>query len=187
MAYSTITKKPCKCGCGKMPSMGYNGYRFSCAPQEVIDKVGTKRDVARKNRNNRLALGRKLTTVQNVVSGAEMQRWFENRRKELTGRCANCGNKSCKDSDEFYRFSICHILPKAYFPSVKTHESNWIELCFWGEKSCHTNLDNRMLDLINMSCWETIVQRFVAMYPYIAENEKKRIPQVLLQYLEVER
>lgn len=184
--YSSIQKKMCKCGCGKMPSLGYGGFRFSCAPQEILDKVGSKKEVARKNKNNRLALGRKLQTVQNVVSGAEMNRWFENRRKEMTGVCANCRNKSCKDSDEFYKFSICHILPKAYFGSIKTHEKNWLELCFWGEKSCHSNLDNRMIDLINMACWDEIVTKFVAMYPEIAENEKKRIPQVLLNYIQTE-
>lgn len=187
MAYSTITKKKCKCGCDKWPTLGYNGYFSSHAPQEIKDKVGSKRDVARKNHNNKLALGRKLHEVQNVVSGAELNRWFENRRAEMVGYCDNCGMPSCKDNDEFYRCSIAHLLPKVYFPSVKTHPSNWLELCFWGEKSCHTNMDNKMIDLIDMHCWETIVQRFVAMYPSIADNEKRRIPQVLLNYIEVEK
>lgn len=48
-------------------------------------------------------------------------------------------------------------------------------------------MDNKMIDLIDMHCWETIVQRFVAMYPSIADNEKRRIPQVLLNYIEVEK
>jgi len=187
MSYSSIIRKPCKCGCGKMPTLGYNGYTYRCAPEEVIEKVGNKKKVAERNKNKRLALGRELQKAQNAVSGAELNRWFENRRKEMVGYCDNCGMPSCKDSDEFYRFSIAHILPKAYFPSIKTNESNWIELCFWGEKSCHTNMDNQMIDLINMSCWDTIVIRFVNMYPSIAENEKKRIPRILLQYFDTEK
>ena len=187
MSYSTITKKKCKCGCDKWPSIGYNGYFSAHAPEDIKEKVGTKAKVAARNKANRNALSRKLHEVQNQVSGAELNRWFENRRKEMTGYCDNCGMPSCKDSDEFFKFSIAHILPKAYFGSVKTHEKNWLELCFWGEKSCHTNMDNKFLDLIDMSCWETIIQRFVAMYPEIAENEKKRIPKVLLQYIEVEK
>ncbi len=185
--YSSITKKKCKCGCNRYPSLGYAGYSYSCAPQWLKDKVGSKLKVAARNKANKNALGRKLHEAQNVVSGAELNRWFENRRKEMSGYCANCGMPSCKNDDKYYRFSIAHLMAKAYFPSVKTHESNWIELCFWGEKSCHSNLDNGMIDLINMSCWDTIVQRFVAMYPHIAENEKKRIPKVLLQYIETEK
>jgi hypothetical protein len=185
--YSSITKNKCKCGCGRWPSLGYNGYFYSHAPQEIIDKVGTKKQVAQKNKNKKAALSRKLHEAQNVVSGAELNRWFDDRRKEMTGVCANCGAKSCKESDDFFRFSIAHILPKAYFPSVKTHESNWIELCFWGSGSCHSQMDNKMLDLIDMACFDTIITRFVEMYPSVAEKEKRRIPPVLMQYIEVEK
>ena len=52
--YSTIKKKKCKCGeCDKFPTLGYNGYFSAHAPQEIKDKVGTKREVAQRNRNAR--------------------------------------------------------------------------------------------------------------------------------------
>lgn len=119
-------------------------------------------------------------------SDGMMDRFFEEARKRMTGKCWNCGAKSCKDDDKWYRASIAHILPKAYVPSVATHEKNWIELCFWGENSCHTQMDNKMLDMTDMNCWDTIVERFQAMYPYIAKEERKRIPQILLNYIEVD-
>jgi len=169
------------------PTIGYKGYARAHAPQEVLDEVGSKQKVAARKKANLSTLSRKVHIEQNKVSGAELNRWFENRRKEMTGVCVNCGNKSCKDNDDYYRFSIAHILQKAYFPSIKTHESNWLELCFWGEKSCHSQMDNGMIDLINMACWDEIVMKFVAMYPSISENEKRRIPQVLLNYLSVEK
>lgn len=53
MAYSTIKRKTCKCGCGKPTSLGYNGFRFSCAPAEIKERVGTKKDVAKRNKNAR--------------------------------------------------------------------------------------------------------------------------------------
>jgi hypothetical protein len=111
--------------------------------------------------------------------------WFEDRRKELTGRCHHCGGKSCKEDNKYYRFSICHILPKAYFDSVKTHPLNFIELCFW-DKNCHGNMDNKVLDLTDMNCWDEIVERFVAMYPFIAKEERKRIPEVLMNYIQTD-
>lgn len=51
--YSSIKRKTCKCGCGKNPTLGYGGYKYSCAPQEIKDKVGSKRDVAKRNKNAR--------------------------------------------------------------------------------------------------------------------------------------
>lgn len=113
-------------------------------------------------------------------------KWFEERRTEMKGVCANCGKPTCKNDDEKFHFSIAHLLPKNFFDSVKTNPNNWIELCFWGEKSCHTNFDQKMLDLIDMNCFSTIVDRFVAMYPMIDKNERRRIPNVLMQYIEVE-
>lgn len=122
---------------------------------------------------------------------ASLQRWFKDRRKEMTGRCANCGGMTLRNlndgkddefNDKYYKHFAAHILQKAYFPSVATHPSNWIELCFFGN-SCHTNMDNHILDLTDMSCWDTIVKRFQEMYPSIAPKERRRIPKVLLEYI----
>lgn len=121
----------------------------------------------------------------NPGKGAELTRWFEDRRKEMTGRCRHCGNISCKQNDEYYKFSIAHILPKRIFHSVATHPLNWIELCFW-ENSCHTNFDNNTLDLIDLNCFDLIIERFVAMYPSIDPKERKYIPEALLQYLNID-
>jgi|SRR5580693_4469369 hypothetical protein len=124
---------------------------------------------------------------KNLVSGgADLKRWFEDRRKELTGICAHCGGRSCKDSDQYWKFSIAHILPKAIFKSVATYPLNFIELCFFNN-SCHTNFDNKTLDIMDLNCFDTVIQRFVAMYPSIDPKERRYIPDVLLQYVEVEK
>jgi len=112
--------------------------------------------------------------------------WFAERRKEMTGRCWHCNNKTMKDNDEKYHFSIAHILPKAYFPSIATHPFNFIELCSYGN-NCHGNMDNKTLDIIDMNCWAEIVQRVAIMYPLIAKEERRRIPQILLDYIETEK
>jgi hypothetical protein len=100
--------------------------------------------------------------------------WFKERRKEMTGRCADCGSKSCKDNDAYYRYSIAHIFPKSYFPSVATHPLNWIELCFWYE-SCHTNMDNIGLSYaVKMKCWPEMVRRFRQFEHLLTDKEKGR-------------
>lgn len=40
MAYSSIIQKPCKCGCGKMPTTSFRGYNMDCRPdiKEEIKK-----------------------------------------------------------------------------------------------------------------------------------------------------
>lgn len=130
---------------------------------------------------------RQLISNPNVRTsgGAELNRWFEERRKEMTGKCWHCGDKSQKYADN-YKCSVAHILPKAYFKSVATHPTNFIELCFYGQ-SHHTNFDNQMLDITELNCFDEVVKRFVAMYPSISAEEKRRIPNVLLQYIEVEK
>ncbi len=112
--------------------------------------------------------------------------WFMDRRKEMTGRCSNCGKQSCKIDEKYYKHSIAHILPKAYFKSVATHPDNFIELCFWGDNSCHTNMDNHTLDLIDMNCFAEIVDKVVKMYPHIATEERRRIPPVLMEYIKTD-
>lgn len=119
-----------------------------------------------------------------VAGDSDLKRWFEERRKELTGRCAHCGGRSCKDSDQYWKFSVAHILPKIIFKSVATHPLNYIELCFFNN-SCHTNFDNKTLDIMDLNCFDLVIQRFVAIYPIIATKERRYIPDVLLQYVEV--
>ena len=48
-----IKRKKCKCGCTRYPTLGYAGFSYSCAPQEIKDKVGSKKKVAQKNKNAR--------------------------------------------------------------------------------------------------------------------------------------
>lgn len=117
------------------------------------------------------------------------KKWFEERRKEMTGKCLFCSGKTEKFNDATFRHSIAHLLPKkdnfGGFPSVATHEDNWIELCYYGN-SCHTNFDNAMITLEQLKDtpqWEVIVRKFKKVYPFIAEKEKRNIHYLLLQEL----
>ena len=128
---------------------------------------------------------KRIEQEKNYDKNETQWEWFLQRRKELTGKCSHCNGRTTINDDEKFHFCIAHILPKAYFPSVSCHPLNYIELCSFGN-NCHGNYDNRILDLIDMNCFSTIVDRFVAMYPMIDKNERRRIPNVLMQYIEVE-
>jgi len=115
---------------------------------------------------------------------AELDRWFKERQKEMTGHCANCSGKSEKYS-KMYKCSVAHLLPKKLFKSVATHPDNWIELCFYGN-SCHTNFDNHMIDWLELNCFDTVIKKFAKIYPSIAQEERRHIPPILIEYLKVE-
>lgn len=113
-----------------------------------------------------------------------LDKWFEERRKEMTGRCALCNSKTEKDNDETYRRSIHHLFDKrpSMFPSVALHEDNFLEVCFWGN-SCHQNIHNRTITwslLHDSKEWNLIVYKFKKIYPFMAENEKRNLPEILL-------
>jgi hypothetical protein len=110
-----------------------------------------------------------------------LDEWFQERRKEMTGVCAcGCAGPSCKKDDDFYRNSIAHIFPKAYFKSVATHPLNWIELDFWNGH--HTNFDNQGVEKwVNYAAWDDIKAKVIAMDPYLTPEEKgKKFYQILI-------
>lgn len=125
--------------------------------------------------------------VANKGGGSELDRWFKARRLQMTGFCKNCGKPSCKNDDNYYKFSIAHILSKAIVKSVSTNQFNWVELCFWGDNSCHSQMDNGLLDMTEMNCWDEIVVKFQKMYPDIDPKEHRRIPDILKQYINTDQ
>lgn len=150
---------------------------------DELRRIKANRDEPKKKEKKPIPKISKKKKASSYSGSEELNRWFENKRKEMTGRCSNCGKRSSRDSNQYFKFSIAHILPKAYFKSVATHPDNWIELCFWGENSCHTNMDNKTLDLTEMSCWDEIVTKFQKLYPLLTPKEKGRIPKILKQYI----
>ncbi len=125
----------------------------------------------------------------NKKSNAGLSQWFLDRHEEMTGVCLFCGGKTCAGDYATYKRSVAHLLAKrdAAFPSVATHKDNSLELCFWSP-SCHTNFDNGIIsfEIIKKEypeAWKVIVTKFKNIYPCIAENEKKNIPEILMKEL----
>lgn len=119
---------------------------------------------------------------------SDLDQWFEERRKEMTGKCCFCGGKTERDNDDTYKFSIAHLLPKRknMFPSVACHGENWLELCHFGN-SCHQNFDSGMITwefIRDSKEWELIVAKFKKIYPFIPEMERRNIPELLLKEVE---
>jgi hypothetical protein len=105
-----------------------------------------------------------------------LDKWFEERRKEMSGVCANCGSKTGKHDDKFYRHSVAHILAKRknMFPSVALNSLNWVELCFWGN-SCHSKFDSSFEKAATMRIWPYVIKQINILYPLLTPEEKARI------------
>lgn len=98
----------------------------------------------------------------------DINAWFLDRAKEMTGKCINCGGNSCARSGSFWKWSIAHILPKNIFESCSTHPDNWLELCI----ECHTFFDRSLSVAHTMKCWPIAVKKFKAFEASITERHK---------------
>lgn len=119
---------------------------------------------------------------------SDLDKWFEERRAEMTGKCLFCQGKTEKDNDDTYKFSIAHLLPKRknMFPSVACHPFNFLELCYYGN-SCHSNFDNGIITwefLADSKEFEVIAEKFKKIYPFITESEKRNLPEPLIKLIE---
>lgn len=117
----------------------------------------------------------------------ELENWFNERRKEMTGKCAYCGGKTEKNNNSNFKSSIAHIFPKRknMYPSIATHPLNFLELCFY-ENSCHDNFDRNNLDfqdLINSPLKEELIYKVNVLYKAMEEGEKGKVPDNILKYI----
>lgn len=112
-----------------------------------------------------------------VVGGSperEKEKWFQARRKEMTGTCqCGCGTKSSKHEDDHFRSSAAHIFPQRLFPTIQFHPLNWVERNFW--EGHHSNMDNRSMELWpNFADWDDIKEKFHILSPLLTEKERAK-------------
>jgi hypothetical protein len=118
----------------------------------------------------------------------ELGRWFLDRKMEMTGRCMHCNGDTMilnKEADAKFHWSVSHLFDKASFPSIATHPANWLELCYYSP-SCHKNYDDKIIPITELNCFDAVVTKFCILYPLMTREEKRRVPSVLLTYLDAE-
>lgn len=122
----------------------------------------------------------KRTPIKKVYKPKEVKieglnAWYLARSKEMTGKCQNCNKPSSARSSIYWRWSVCHILPKSLFPSVATHPLNNLELCI----SCHSQFDSNWLTASKMPIFLKAKHRFELFVENIDWQEVRRIPKEL--------
>ncbi len=134
-------------------------------------------------------------------SGETLDAWFEKGMIEYDPICMECGfsamwlkepQEDTKKAEAYklmWRAAQAHVLPKKKrfgFPSIATHPENRIILLpSWGGHfcGCHGFYDSNWYNASTMKIWPLVVEKFKRLYPFIAEPERKNIPEQLLKHL----
>lgn len=176
--YSSIVRKPCKCGCGKPPTMGYAGYNENCRPdlkEEKIKKQQQKNTLAREKGSVRSLIGtdtnRGITNNNmgdNKILQAEMALYWFTAEREIAKNpvCMEC---SAPIPKKFYRAATAHIFPKSIFPSVMANLNN--RLFIGAGCGCH-NKTHRLDTFSEMKVFPLAVERFNKFKHLITEKHK---------------
>lgn len=181
---STIKKKKCKCGCDKYPSFGYPGYFSAHLPEELRKAHPERYQKSRIKRNKAQGLNkisREVHSFQQQKNWASitlkmlLDTFYTEKRRKMTGKCIECGAKTNVEDDKYYRWSICHIVPKSLVPSVATNLENWIELC----QNCHEEFDNTFEKAANMKCFEEAKRKFELFKHLIPADELRKVSHYL--------
>lgn len=180
MTYSSIINNPyCKCGCGKVKTLGFKGYNIACRPDLKEEKLNDHK------KKQALIIDatkvRKLApaAIDNKVEDAQMQLYWMLAKKELALHpyCQECNTfipeKIKQIGKNFtlngYRCATAHIFPKALFPSVAAHPLN--RLFLGAGCGCHDRT-HRLDTFSDMKVFALAVERFQQFRHLIKEKHK---------------
>lgn len=193
MAFSTIQKKHCKCSpdCDKWPTLSCSGFWFGHMPEHIAKKAGTRRKVAIKNRNRRIAIAHKVKILQKEVDGDYEERlalWFAYHMNKSKRICDNCGLGLDALNDWDWRGCQHHVLDKALFSSVATNPNNHLVIGYY---CCHQQIHTSILNASKMDIFPKVKEIVVTLFPLLTDEEKRKcrklykdyIPDVLLPYI----
>lgn len=157
-------------------------------PPKQLKKISDKKRLADAEEKNR-------------GSDSELDLFFDAMLKKCSGHCLFCNSKTTAIDPKFWRddnpkwseeandrkhersveamkrASIAHLLPKREidkggFPSVGTHEDNWIELCW----QCHHDLDHGKITwefIFDSKERDVIKEKLINVLPMVAPEEQK--------------
>lgn len=169
-------------GTDKKTRKGYckfhQSLRTDISKETIIQKaIKKQRENSAKRQTASL---RKLAVEEPGVRAGKdyeaLDAWFKERRKEMVGVCTECGKTTSKNNDKYYKWSICHIVPKSLIPSVATNEYNWIELC----QQHHQEFDNTFDRAAAMMCFGEVKMKFQIFQKLIPPQELRKVNPHLL-------
>jgi hypothetical protein len=158
-------------------------------PRTPIAKKPRK-EIIKEKANNSIKVRGLLNTDQNkfvenqaAADIVALQNFFAECAKELDQHpyCMECGTFIPR---KYYRSATAHVLPKRKEYGFTSVASNIINKLFLGAGcGCHSKYDSDWEAAATMKVWPMAVEIFTKLYPLLKPEEKKNIPEVLLQEL----
>jgi len=151
--------------------------------QEAIDRKNKRTAAANAGNKLRRTISTDNKLVDNEAAKAfeKQQLWFEDIKRREEPKCWETGDWI---PAKYMRAARAHILPKkdniGGFPSVATHPLNYLILSSLNGSHDKTHTWSKFQ---TMKVWPLAVERFKKIYPYIAQAERKYLPDCLLQEL----
>jgi len=174
-----IARKKCKGDCGRYPVISLAGWCWQCVPEDIKEKVGTKRKLAQKNKNNRMAQSVKLRRLEKDINNVnnDLELWFLSHMNSSHKVCENCGVSLEHYSSTDWRGSQHHIIDKSPIngcPSVATNLFNHGVLGRW---CCHPQWHTSHSNAEKMPIFQEFKRRFNLFKDKIIESEIRKIPE----------
>lgn len=143
--------------------------------------------------------------ARELGSDLTLDDWFEKGMKDFPPVCMECGmnahwlfdlTEDIKKAEAYklmWRACQAHVLPKKKrygFPSIATNPDNRLILFpSWGGHlcGCHGFYDSNWYNASTMKIWPKVIEIVtVKLYPILTIEEKKRIPEIFLPFLNKE-
>ena len=171
--YRSIKIKPCKSeGCLLPPKLGYAGYcGWNHLPDELKEKIGSKRKLQIKNQNAVKYASVKLRAAK-YKENTELELWFRYHMINSEKKCENCGADLSNYNDKDWKGSQHHIIDKSGIngcPSVSTELLNHGVLGKW---CCHSQWHTSYENAQKMPFFKVALERFKLFKGRIIEESK---------------
>ena len=179
MIRSAIKQKKCKCGCGRMPTISCNGFYYACMPEELKEKVGSKRRLQIKKNNAAKYAATKLR-MGRYSADVDLKNWFRFHMINSKMQCENCGADLSSYNEKDWKGSQHHIIEKSGVngcPSVATEILNHGVLGKW---CCHSQWHTSYFNAQKMPFFKIAKERFDLFKNKIREEELNKIPECFL-------
>ena len=152
-----LKRKLCKCGCGRFPTIGFNGFNISCVPQEEVKKKIKQYSSMKKTQ---------------FKIDSELDKWFEYQMANNKRKCQNCGMPLDGLNEKEWKGSQHHILEKSIFKSVMYNKKNHLVLGYY---CCHPVWHESMESAKKMKVFQDARKKVKALLHFLNQEELRRV------------
>jgi len=168
MPYSSIKKKKCKhLGCEKYPVISGKGYCMQHIPQEVKEKLQSKRKEYQKRMTKNASISRNIHKAQ---KNDDLANWFKEKMDKSVRVCENCGASLKHYNASDWLGCQHHVLEKSLFHTTATNPLNHLVLGKW---CCHSQWHTSMSNASKMPIFAKAKDIVIQLYPLLTQEEKR--------------